>query len=156
MDATTHKIELKRRIRADSPTATICRKYSACLKVAFLPGPTIRFNLKSMSGTRADLHQNGHKRFRNVFQKWDFQSGSDVNKTRKVSTPFLPQPAKFSAQKRRIAFSGFYAGKNGINVMARKLFSEFLGIKPRLCQETTLPRARGNELAKKTLVITSC
>ena len=66
----------------------------------------ICFNLKSMSGTRADLHKNGHKRFRNVFQKWDFQSGSDVNKTRKVSSRFLPRPEKFSAQKRRMAFFG--------------------------------------------------
>jgi len=66
-------------------------------------------NLKSTSGTRADLHQNGHKQFRNVFQNWDFQSGSDWDKTQKVSTSFLPQPAKISAQKRRIVFSGIYA-----------------------------------------------
>ena len=49
-DATSHNFELKRRIRADSMRTTMYRKYSAFLKAAFLPGPTIRFNLKSESG----------------------------------------------------------------------------------------------------------
>lgn len=31
-DATAHKIELKRRIRADFTTTTMCRKYSASLR----------------------------------------------------------------------------------------------------------------------------
>ena len=104
----------------------------------------------------SDLHKNGHKRFRNVFLTSDFEHGADWDKTRKVSSPFLPLSAKCSAQKRRIAFSGIYAAKTRMKAVAEKVFSEFLGIKPRLCQETTLPRARGNELAKKTLVITSC
>ena len=81
-----------------------------------------------MRGTRADLHQNGHKRFRNVFLTSAFEHGADWNKTRKVSSRFLPLSAKFSAQKRRMAFSGFYAGKNWINAVAGKLFSEFLVI----------------------------
>jgi hypothetical protein len=81
------------------------------------------FNLKSTSGTRAVLHKNGHKRIRNVFQNWDFQSGSDWDKTRKVSSRFLPLSAKFSAQKRRIAFSGIYAAKNGIKAVVEKLSS---------------------------------
>ena len=88
----------------------------------------IGFNLKSMRGTRADLHQNALKWFRNLFLTSDFEHGADWNKTRKVSSPFLPQPAKISVQKRRMDFSGFYAGKNWINAVAGKLFSEFLVI----------------------------
>ena len=81
-----------------------------------------------MRGTRADLHQNGLKRFRNVFLTSDFLHGADLNKTQKLSSRFLPKRAKISAQKRRMAFSGFYAGKNWINAVAGKLFSEFLVI----------------------------
>ena len=88
----------------------------------------IRFNLKSTSGTRAVLHKNGHKRFRNVFQKWDFQSGSDVNKTRKVSSRFLPLSAKLSTQKQRIALFGHLCGKNEVETESGNLSSEFLGI----------------------------
>jgi len=79
-------------------------------------------------GTRADLYKNGHKRFRNVFLTSDFEHGADWDKTRKVSSPFLPLSAKCSAQKRRIVFSGIYAGKNGIKAVAEKVFSELLGI----------------------------
>ena len=79
-------------------------------------------------GTRADLHKNGHKRFRNVFLTSVFEHGADEDKTRKVSSRFLPLSAKFSAQKRRIAFSGIYAGENVIKVMAGNLSSEFLVI----------------------------
>ena len=81
-----------------------------------------------MRGTRADLHQNALKWFRNSFLTSDFEHGADWNKTRKVSSRFLPKRAKISAQKRRMAFSGFYAGKNWINAVAGKLFSEFLVI----------------------------
>ena len=63
-----------------------------------------------MRGTRADLYQNGLKRFRNSFLTSDFEHGADWNKTRKVSSRFVLLSDKFSAQKRRIAFSGIYAG----------------------------------------------
>ena len=81
-----------------------------------------------MRGTRADLHQNGHKRFRNVFLTSDFEHGADWDKTRKVSSPFLPQSAKISAQKRRMPFSDFYEAGIGVKSLAGKLFSMFLGI----------------------------
>ena len=44
-DATTHKIELKRRIRADFTTTTMCRKYSAILH--FSPSPDFKSDLTS-------------------------------------------------------------------------------------------------------------
>jgi hypothetical protein len=71
----------------------------------------IGFNLKSMRGTRADLHQNALKWFRNSFLTSDFEHGADLNKTQKLSSRFLPLSAKISVQKRRIVFSDFYAGK---------------------------------------------
>ena len=78
-----------------------------------------------MRGTRADLHKNGLKWFRNSFLTSDFEHGADWNKTQKVSSHFLPLSAKLSAQKRRIVFSGIYAGENGIKIVLGKLFSEF-------------------------------
>ena len=44
-DATSHKIELKRRIRADFTTTTMCRKYSAILH--FSPSPDFKSDLTS-------------------------------------------------------------------------------------------------------------
>ena len=44
-DATSHKIELKRRIRADFTTTTMCRKYSASLR--FSPLPDFKSDLTS-------------------------------------------------------------------------------------------------------------
>ena len=81
-----------------------------------------------MRGTRADLHQNALKWFRNLFLTSDFEHGADLNKTQKLSSRFLPLSAKISVQKQRIVFSDFYAGKNWINAVAGKLFSEFLVI----------------------------
>ena len=81
-----------------------------------------------MRGTRADLHQNGLKWFRNSFLTSVFEHGADLDKTQKVSSRFLPLSAKFSAQKRRMAFPGIYAAKNRIKAVAGNLFSEFFGI----------------------------
>ena len=44
-DATTDKFELKRRIRADFTTTTMCRKYSAILH--FSPSPDFKSDLTS-------------------------------------------------------------------------------------------------------------
>ena len=79
-------------------------------------------------GTRADLYQNGHKRFRNVFLTSDFEHGADWDKTRKVSSRFLPLSAKLSVQKRRIVYSGIYAGKNEVETEPGNLSSVFLVI----------------------------
>ena len=44
-DATSHNFELKRRIRADFTTTTMCRKYSAILH--FSPSPDFKSDLTS-------------------------------------------------------------------------------------------------------------
>ena len=62
-----------------------------------------------MRGTRADLHQNALKWFRNLFLTSDFEHGADLNKTQKLSSRFLPLSAKLSVQKRRMTFSVIYA-----------------------------------------------
>lgn len=49
------------------------------------------FNLKSGRGTRANLHKNGHKRIRKMFLNSGFESGTDLNKTRKWPLHFFPQ-----------------------------------------------------------------
>ena len=85
------------------------------------------FNLKSGRGTRANLHKNGHKRIRKMFLNSGFESGTDLNKTRKWPLRFSPQLTYFSAQKRRMDFSGFMRGKLD-KCVDGKLFLEFLGI----------------------------
>ncbi len=82
-----------------------------------------------MRGTRADLHQNALKWFRNLFLTSDFEHGADWNKTRKVSSRFLPLSAKLSVQKRRMPFSDFYEAGIGVKPLPGKLFSMFPGIK---------------------------
>ena len=81
-----------------------------------------------MRGTRADLHQNGLKWFRNSFLTSVFEHGADLDKTQKVSSRFLPLSAKLYVQKRRMAFSGIYAGKNGIKAVVGKVFSMYFRI----------------------------
>ena len=102
------------------------RKYSACLRFSLFACLKAALTSKVRVGTRADLYKNGHKRFRNVFLTSVFEHGADLDKTRKVSSLFLPQSAQFSAQKRKMDFSDFYAGKNGIKAVAGKLFRSFL------------------------------
>ena len=81
-----------------------------------------------MRGTRADLHQNALKWFRNLFLTSDFEHGADWNKTRKVSSRFLPLSAKLSAQKTENGFFGLLCGEKLDKAVVGKLFSEFLVI----------------------------